>query len=175
MVALMCSAMAAHATTNNLVHHWNFDEGQDWHDSAFGTQSTNAIAWDFVGTAHATLTGMDSTNWVSGRQFTAVAFDGVNDYLAVTPSLATTLGGTASLSCWIKTTQAGTTSAGTSPGLTGVAGSGGAQWGWIDNTGRIGLAFDNATVVQSTNSIADGNWHHVVLTRLSTGARTCTL
>lgn len=170
-----CFVMAAHATTNNLVHHWNFDEGQDWHDSAFATQSTNTLAWDFVGTAHAALTGMDSTNWVSGRQFTAVAFDGVNDYLAVTNNLALTLGGTASLSFWIKTTQAGTASAGTSPGVAGVAGSGGAQWGWIDNVGRIGLAFDNATVVQSTNSIADGNWHYVVLTRLSTGARTCNL
>ncbi len=170
-----CFVMATHATTNNLVHHWNFDEGQDWHDGAFATQSTNTLAWDFVGTAHAALTGMDATNWVSGRQFTALAFDGVNDYLAVTNNLALTLGGTASLSFWIKSTQAGTVSAGTSPGVAGVAGSGGAQWGWIDNVGRIGLAFDNTTVVQSTNSIADGNWHYVVLTRLSTGARTCNL
>lgn len=175
MGALSVLAMAAHATTNNLVHHWNFDEGQDWHDDAFGSASTNLIALDYVGTANATLTGMNNTNWVSGRQFTALAFDGVNDYLAVTNNLAQTLGGTASLSFWIRTTKTGTSSAGTSPSVTGVAGSNGAQWGWLDNTGRIGLALDNTTVVQSTNSVADGNWHHVVITRRSTADFTCAL
>ena len=168
-IGLVTSAPAA--VTDGLVHHWNFDEGPDWHDSPFQMVCTNTIAWDSAGTAHATLQNMGSSNWVSGRQFTALAFDGLNDHLTVATNLANTLGGTASLSFWVRTTQTGTVSVATAPGITGVAGNGGAQWGWLDDSGRIGLAVDNVPVARSAGSVNDGKWHHVVLTRdAATGA-----
>ena len=162
---------ASAAVTDGLVHHWNFDEGPDWHDSAFQSVCTNTVALDSVGFANATLQNMGPSNWCSGRQFTGLAFDGVNEHLIVATNLANTLGGSASLSFWLRTTQTGTVSAATAPGIVGVAGGGGVQWGWLDDAGRIGLSVDNTLLVRSTNPVNDGKWHHVVLTRDSaTGA-----
>lgn len=169
-LALALASAAPAAVTDGLVHHWNFDEGPDWHDSPFQSVCTNTVALDSVSGASATLQNMGSSNWVSGPQFTALQFDGVTEYLAVATNLANTLGGTASFSFWLRTTQAGTNSAAASPGLAGVAGSG-TQWGWLDDAGRISLSVDNTLVVRSTNSVNDGKWHHVVLTRdAATGA-----
>lgn len=159
------------AAITGLVHHWNFDEGQDWHDSAFQSSYSGSTAYDSVGSANATLQNMGSTNWVSGRQFTALAFDGVNEHLLVTTNLAASLGGTASLSFWIRTSQTGAVAVADAPGIAGAAGAGGVQWGWIDDAGRIGLAVDNTLVVRSTNPINDNQWHHIVFTRdAGTGA-----
>jgi len=156
---------ASAAVTDGLVHHWNFDEGPDWHDSAFQSVCTNAVALDLVGGANATLQNMGPSNWVSGRQFTGLVFDGVNEHLVVGTNLASTLGSSASLSFWLRTTQTGAVSAASAPGVTGVAGGGGVQWGWLDDAGRIGLSVDNTLVVRSTDPVNDGKWHHVVLTR----------
>ena len=158
---------ASAALTDGLVHHWNFDEGPDWHDSAFQSVCTNTILLDSVGPASATLQNMGPSNWVSGRQFTGLVFDGVNEHLLTATNLASTLGGSASLSFWLRTTQTGATSAATAPGITGVAGVGGVQWGWLDDAGRIGLSVDNTLVARSGNVVNDGSWHHVVLTRNS--------
>jgi hypothetical protein len=163
--------VASAAITDGLVHHWNFDEGPDWHDNAFQSVCTNTVALDSVGGASATLQNMGASNWVSGRQFTGLVFDGVNDHLLVATNLATTLGGPSSLSFWLRTAQTGTVSAVTAPGIAGVSGGGGAQWGWMDAAGRIGLSVDDTLVVRSAVPVADGQWHHVVLTRDSaTGA-----
>ncbi|MEI7946883.1 MAG: FG-GAP-like repeat-containing protein [bacterium] len=161
--ALLGTAIGSSAAlTDGLVHHWNMDDGQDWHDSAFRVGSTNAIALDSVGQAYAVLKNMDKTNWVSGRQFTALCFDGVNDYLETAENLGETLGKTATLSFWLRTTQIGGTSASSAPGVTGVVGNGGIQWGWIDEKGCIALSVNNALLVRSRQPINDGQWHHVL-------------
>jgi len=148
-----------------LVHHWNFDEGPDWHDSPFQSSHLGTTAYDSVSSANATLQNMGGSNWISGRQFTALAFDGVNEHLSVATNLAMTLGDTATLSFWIRTSQTGAVSVANAPGVAGVAGAGAGQWGWVDDAGRIGLAVDNTPVVQSTNRINDNLWHHIVFTR----------
>lgn len=168
-IALASSSPAA--IPDRLIHHWNFDEGPDWHDSPFGAVCTNTVAIDCVSSANATLQNMGSSNWVSGRQFTGLQFDGVNQHLTVATDLAGTLAGTASLSFWLLTSQTGTVSAATAPGITGAVGVNGVQWGWLDDAGRIALSVDNALVTRSTNPVSDGKWHHVVLIRDSdTGA-----
>jgi len=164
-LTLAVAMSAPAAIPSGLVHHWNFDEGPDWHDSAFQSVCTNTVTSDVVGGADASLQNMGSSNWVSGRQFTALEFDGVNEHLVVATNLASTLGNTASLSFWLRTTQTGAVDAAAAPGIAGVAGAGGAQWGWLDDAGRIGLAVDSTLVARSTNSVADGQWHQVVLTR----------
>ena len=172
MVAL--AATGAMAVPSGLVYHWAFDEGPDWHDSAFQSQSSATTAFDSVGAADAALMNMTSADWVSGRQFTALDFDGSNDYLQTVTNLATPLGGTASLSFWIKTTQAGGSVGWDAPGVVGVEASGtnDVQWGWMDSSGRIALSvLGTENVVRSTAAINDGKWHHVVFTRnASTGA-----
>lgn len=95
-------------------------------------------------------------------------------------SVATVLGGTASLSFYMKTTQNGSANAWTAPGIFGRDQSGGADdvfWGWLDNTGRLNLSVANAATnnpgTRSTSPVNDGNWHHVVLTRdAGSGAQT---
>ncbi|MES2922878.1 MAG: LamG-like jellyroll fold domain-containing protein [Verrucomicrobiota bacterium] len=150
------------AAPAGLVHHWNFDEGPDWHDSPFQSVYNGTQAYDSEGTSHATLQNMAASSWVSGRQFTGLEFNGSNQYLSVPGNLATDLGGSASLSFWLRTSQTGTASPATAPGVTG---SGGIQWGWLDAGGKIGLGLDGASLVQSAAAIHDGRWHHIVLTR----------
>lgn len=94
-------------------------------------------------------------------------------------SVASTLGGTASLAFYMKTTQAGSANAWTAPGIFGRDQVGGADdvfWGWIDNTGRLNLSVGNAAAnnpgTRSNAAVNDGNWHHVVMTRdATTGAQ----
>ena len=132
LAAVFLAVAGSHAAPVGLVHHWNFDEGPDWHDSAFRSVNSNTIAFDSAGLAHAALRNMGGSNWGSGRQFTALEFDGVNEYFAVALDLAPTLGSTASLSFWLRTTQTGAVSAATAPGVVGVAGVGNVQWGWLE-------------------------------------------
>ncbi|RIX82306.1 Ig-like domain-containing protein [Acidovorax cavernicola] len=83
-------------------------------------------------------------------------------------TVATVLGGTASLSFYMKTTQAGGANSWTAPGIFGRDQSGGADdvfWGWLDTAGRIKLSVANDAGTASTAAVNDGNWHHVVLTR----------
>jgi len=87
-------------------------------------------------------------------------------------SVASVLAGTASVSLYVKTTQAGTNVPWTAPGIFGRDQSGGADdvfWGWFDNTGRLNLSVGDAgngnPGTKSTNALNDGQWHHVVMTR----------
>lgn len=166
LMLLISTSMGAGFET--LSHHWNFDEGPDWHDDPFQTVATATVVKDAVGTADATLQNMDGTAFVSGRQYTGLEFDGTDDSLLSAADVAPVLGGTASLSFWIKTTQTGAAAAASAPG---VMGSSGIQWGWIDDAGRVVLSVDGTVVVRSVNALNDGTWHHVIFTRdSSTGA-----
>jgi len=171
-LVLLCSS--ASAAPDGLIHHWNLDEGPDWHDAAFQSVSSAVTAHDSVGSADAGLKNMENADWVSGRQYTCLDFDGVDDYLQAAADLAPTLRGSASLSFWIQTTQIGGSDAGNSPGVTGSDLAGDANdihWGWIDSEGKIVLSALGADVVRSATAINDGLWHHVVLTRnAATGA-----
>lgn len=167
----MLASINLWATPEGLVHHWNFDEGPDWHDSPFQAVHAGTHANDSHGALHATLQNMAPANWVSGRQYAGLEFDGTNQYISVTSSLATTLGGSASFSFWIRTTQSGTATPGTAPGIAGQAGAGGIQWGWLDDSGRIGLGLDGLSVLRSVEPINDGAWHHVVITRNATSGQ----
>ncbi|MCK4563638.1 MAG: hypothetical protein KAU94_03055, partial [Verrucomicrobia bacterium] len=88
----------------SLVHHWSFDEGPDWHDDPFQAVATATVVQDRVGSANASLQGMAGSAFVSGRQYKGLAFDGVDDSLLAASDIAPVLGGTSSLSFWMKTT-----------------------------------------------------------------------
>ncbi|MCR6480225.1 RICIN domain-containing protein [Variovorax sp. ZS18.2.2] len=108
---------------------------------------------------------------VSGDAFESIGMNFANRTAGVplkNDSVATVLGGTASLSFYMKTTQAGGPNSWTAPGIFGRDQSGGADdvfWGWLDNSGRIKLSVGNDGGTTSTAAVNDGNWHHVVLTR----------
>ena len=105
-----------------------------------------------------------------------LSFDGVDDYVEIPSDLNEWLGkGTASLECWIKTTQIGDpVHHYASPGITGVemVGDDDIFWGWIDPSGRIGftLGDDHTNEVKSSLPINDNEWHHIAMTRdITTG------
>ena len=62
-VACMMPGFLA-AAPSGLVHHWNFDEGPDWHDSAFQSVYNGTQAFDSQGSSHATLQNMAASSWV---------------------------------------------------------------------------------------------------------------
>lgn len=106
-----------------------------------------------------------------GKIASAVLFDGVNDVITTGSDMNTVLGGTASVSYWIRTTQVGNATMWEAPGITGVEQSGGGNdvfWGWIDNTGRIGIQAGDGAAAKSTSPINDNAWHHIFLTRNAT-------
>lgn len=150
-----------------LIASWNFDEGPDWHDDPFQAVASATVARDSVGLLAASLTNMDASAWVSGQQFTGLAFDGVNDFLTISGDLGMTLGGTASLLFWVKTSQVGKNDASQSPG---IAGNDVIQWGGLDTTGRLGLSINNVWIARTSEPVNDNQWHCIGLTRnASTG------
>lgn len=101
----------------------------------------------------------------------AVQLDSADEeYVALDTRLDPVLGGTGSISVWVKTTQSGDNTMWQAPGITGAESSGDGNdifWGWLDSDGRIGLTVgnDRDAEVKSENPINDGTWHHIVMTR----------
>jgi MSHA biogenesis protein MshQ len=145
--------------TTGLVHRWKFDEG---------TGTTTA---DTTGTNSGSLT--NGVAWVSGKAGAALNLDGVNDYVATASNLATSLGGTATLTAWINTTQVGSSSYWTAPGIVGVERhwhDNDVFWGILDAQGRVKVQAGDAAAASSTVAVNDGLWHHLAFTRnASTG------
>lgn len=123
-------------------------------------------------------TGLDghavgNANTVSvseGKVCRAGTFDGRGDYIDVS-GISSYLNSTASLSFWIKTNQSGSNTAWQAPGILGIEQSGGVDdifWGYLDQTGHIGIQKGDELrrdPTVSTTSINNDTWHHVVLTR----------
>ena len=107
----------------------------------------------------------------AGQLGHAVTFDGTGDKLTTPVDLNQWLGGTASMSYWIKTTQIGNNTFWQAPGVTGVEQAGGGNdifWGWLDASGHIGFQVGDGAGIQSANPVNDGAWHHILMTRNST-------
>jgi PKD repeat protein len=135
------------ATDINLMHHW--------------TLAGNLS--DQIGSNNGTP--------VSGDAFESIGMSFANRTAGVplkNDTVATVLGGTASLSFYMKTTQAGSANPWTAPGIFGRDQASGADdvfWGWIDGSGFIKLSVGNDAGTRSQAAVNDGNWHHVVMTR----------
>jgi len=148
--------------TAGLVHHWKFDEG------------TGLVVADSTARANTgTRSGGGLPDWTPGGaplpgNAASLTFDGVDDYVALKDGLAPVLGGTASLSCWIKTTQTGDNNSYDAPGITGVEQGGGDNdifWGFLDDGGAIGLRPGGGRTAKSATPVNDNMWHHIVMTR----------
>ncbi len=148
---------------NVLLHHLNETAGA----TSFADSSGYGRNASCTGVACPTSGG-------TGKLSAAPTFDGVDDMLTSSVDLTQWLGGTASLSVWIKTTQTGNATFWQAPGITGVEQSGAGNdifWGWLDNTGRIGFKVGDGAGVQSTGAVNDGQWHHIAMTRNATSGQ----
>ncbi|GER17824.1 PKD domain-containing protein [Variovorax boronicumulans] len=131
----------------NLMHHWALTGNLGDQISANNGTPATGDAFESI--------GLNFANRTAGVQLK-------ND------SVSTTLGGTASLSFYMKTTQAGGANSWTAPGIFGRDQSPGVDdvfWGWLDSTGNIKLSVGDHAGTRSQSAVNDGNWHHVVLTR----------
>lgn len=140
--------------TTGLVHRWKFDE-------SIGTSTA-----DSVGPNNGILT--NGSTWATGQSGSALNLDGVDDYVATASDLATTLSGTATLTAWLKTTQIGTNTFWSTPGIAGIERhwhDNDIFWGILNDQGRIGIQAGDAAGVTSTTAINDGVWHHLAFTR----------
>jgi hypothetical protein len=153
------------ASSDGILHQWNFDEARDWHDSPFGPlEKAPASVPDLAGGVDLAPSGFAPTDWISGREFMALRFSDAAQ-LTADRDLSPSLGGTASLAFWIRTTATGGDVPATSPGLLGATGAKGVQWGWLDRRGRINLSAGETIIATSPNPLNDGEWHFVVLSR----------
>ncbi len=85
---------------------------------------------------------------------------------------AAVLGGSASVSFHMQTTQGGRSLSWQAPGIFGRDNVGGADdifWGWIDEGGRLSLSVGDPSqsnvTAKSSKPVNDGVWHFVVMTR----------
>ncbi|MBA3685406.1 MAG: PQQ-dependent sugar dehydrogenase [Planctomycetes bacterium] len=147
-------SVSASASIPGLVHAWKLDEG------------SGLIAIDGPGTNDGTLA--NGPAWAAGMVAGALRFDGSDDHVALPADLAPTLGGTATVTAWIRTSQIGHGTFWLAPGITGVEQAGAGNdifWGWLDGSGRIGMQAGDAPSAKSANPINDDSWRHIALTR----------
>jgi hypothetical protein len=102
----------------------------------------------------------------------SVSFMGALDHIELNGyDLAPILGRTATFSAWVKTAQTGSDTGWSSPALTGVELNGTTndiQYGWLDNTGRIGVTAGDTGAAKSSFPMNDNTWRHVTITRNET-------
>jgi hypothetical protein len=116
------------------------------------------------GTANGSLTD------IAGPVGNAVNFDGAST-LKLTYDLAQVLGGTSTISFWMKTSQTGDDTDWKAPGLVGLSGTAANQdlfYSFINASGNIGSSAGGGTQVQSNFVVNDNTWRYISVSRNST-------
>lgn len=179
------------AISDGMVGYWKLDE------AAGGTSAADASGTGNQGVLMPAppANGPGVILPPPGFNFTnrqARSFDGVDDFISTSYDLNQWLGGTGSLACWIRTTQAAP-AVGVRywnwPGVSGVENAGDSNdffWGTLGNgdaavdnsllAGAIGIQSGNGNRAETLVAVTDGQWHHVAFTRnATTGALQCYL
>ena len=145
---ICCMKIPEYPRTVGVVGYWNFDDGQ--------AGDVN----DISGEGHnGSLVNMDPNScWVEGRSGTGLVFDGVEDYVVIDNYRGVSQSQGRTCAAWINTMVAGGDIIGW-----GVTGSAGKRWDFrLDGEGRLRLEVGGGAVV-GTNTVIDGQWHHVVV------------
>lgn len=139
---------------------WHLDENLPVNQSIFDA-TANSMDGQKQGSTHASA-------YVSGKIGMAYHLDGSNDYYLMDTDLNTWLGGSGTVTAWIKTSQWGNNNAWMAPGITGIEESGGGNdifWGVIDGSGKLFAQAGNGSNAKTINRVNDNAWHHVAITR----------
>lgn len=191
----LAGAGATRAGSNSTEIAWDLDSSDDWaiagvsiNPSAGGgpipdpilEYQMDELLWqgganeviDNTGNAHDGQAQGGASTVDNGAICRAGNFDGSDDYVSAID--LSVLRGTASLSYWVKTSQVGDSLTYLSPGVTGVEVVGSTNdifWGWLDDSGQVGLSVGDDASTTSASAINNDSWRHIVLTRnASTGA-----
>ncbi|ACE85711.1 LamG-like jellyroll fold domain-containing protein [Cellvibrio japonicus] len=147
---------------------WLFDEGTGNVTQSSVGEFVAPIKLTYIHNSAAT-----PASWVAGRHpaaETALNFDGRGAYVEIPKTSSQPLLNDASLSFWIKTSQAGGLYPEISPAIIGSHNSDTGdhiKWGSLGLQGQFGLAVGEIRMLGLTR-VADNNWHHVVITRRKT-------
>lgn len=139
---------------------WHLDEDLPSSNNIYDA-TANGIDGEKRGSTHA-------SDHKAGKIGMAYDLDGSNDYYEMDTDLNTWLGGTGTVSAWIKTSQWGHSNAWQSPGITGIEEAGGGNdifWGVIDGSGKLYAQAGNGSNAKTSPRVNDNQWHHVVITR----------
>jgi VCBS repeat-containing protein len=130
------------------------------------------------GSANPTLstgTGTGTRADGAGKYLTLNTGTDIGDVVQVDSSITNALLGTATLTFWINTAQAGNSdgkgNSWNNPSIIGseqVSGGNDIQWGAINSSGQIGFGLGNVNGVYSTTSINDSQWHNIAISRDAT-------
>jgi hypothetical protein len=103
-----------------------------------------------------------------------------SDYITVNTNLQPVIGNSSTFSCWMRTSQTGTGSTWTAPGITGIEVGASVDdifFGVIPNgvgggvtDGSLAIGVGNSFVAHSNYAINNNAWRHVTITRSTTGA-----
>lgn len=130
----------------DLVASWALDE------------ENGTVVLDDVGAHHGTVMNMQNTDRVLGRQYKALGFDGLDDYVTMTGYKGIT--GTASRTCgaWIKTITNQD-----AVFLSWGNDHAGQKWMFrVNSDGALGLGIWEG-YAQTIQTVNDGKWHHVAV------------
>jgi hypothetical protein len=138
----------------SLEARWTFNE------------ASGVTVYDTRGLHNGTISNMQNTARVYGREDKALLFDGVNDYISIPGYKGISGGAARTCTAWIKTTQ---------PSTSFIL-----NWGSVNDVGGRWLIrlHDDGTLRVAVNSgniygitpIADGNWHHIAVVLFDDGS-----
>ncbi|MES2983081.1 MAG: sulfatase-like hydrolase/transferase [Verrucomicrobiota bacterium] len=139
-----------------------FSDGDYWFPF---NQSSGFSATEAGGGVTATLSGFTSTTapWVSGKSDRAIAFDGIDDEVAIDGFTGVLGTGARTCALWVKTTATN------SPLIAWGSSTSGGKWVFLlDPTGRPRVEITGGYTV-GTTPVNDGQWHHVACTFANDG------
>lgn len=155
-----CYTVTGGVTLPTPVLEYRFDE-QSW------SGVTNEVADTSGNNRHGVADASSNTTTTADAAICrAASFNGSNQF--ITSNHLSQLNDTASLSFWIKTTDAGTGQASESPAVTGVDEADGSDdvfWGWLNTSGNVGITTGNDDDTFSGISVNNNVYHHIVLSR----------
>ncbi|MDP7319016.1 MAG: DUF2341 domain-containing protein [Bacteriovoracaceae bacterium] len=162
----------------NIYMYYNYNSASNSEDSSSvwsnydGVWLMNKAGTDYIDETGSgkTASANGSLQSVDGPIGKATYFNGSSS-LTVNYDLAQTLGGTSTLSFWIKTSQSGDATDWKAPGITGLSGTAANQdlfYGYIKDTGRIGSSAGGGNQVESNFVVNDNTWRYVTVSRNET-------
>jgi hypothetical protein len=139
----------------DLVAEWHFDEG-----SGVSVEDTS------VNTNNGTLVNMDATVWVTGKNGTALQFDGVDDYVDCGNDASLDITDAITIELWLNPNVAGEGVTNAAPVCKAEAE---VDWSWQLRYnapgGYMGFQFngdpEGSTWVSVNQNLTPGDWYHV--------------
>lgn len=120
-------------------------------------ETEGAVVADSVGGHEGQTVNVEDNPWQAGHHGYALKLDGINDYVQVTGFKGITGTATRTCSAWIKATANSKDQVIVSWGNEAA----GQKWMFrLQTDGRLGVVVWNG-YIQSSVSVADGQWHHV--------------